>query len=64
MEKKAWADQAECISCGICVSNLSKVFCFDDSCKAVCFDSFAATEDEIQSYAIDICPESCIHWEE
>lgn len=64
MAKKAWVDQAECISCGLCIDNLPDVFRFDDSGKAECFDSSAANEDEIQANAIDICPVSCIHWEE
>lgn len=64
MAKKAWVDQSECISCGLCVGNLPDVFRFDDSGKAKCFDSFAATEDKIQADAIEICPVSCIHWQE
>ena len=64
MAKKVSVDQVECISCGLCVDNLPSVFRFDESGKAECFDSFAATEYEIQANAIDVCPVSCIHWEE
>ena len=63
MAKKAWVDKAECISCGLCVDNLPDVFRFDESGKAECFDSAAATEDEIQTNAIDICPVTCISWQ-
>ena len=63
MAKKAWVDQDECISCGLCVDNLPDVFRFDESGKAECFDSFAASEDKIQVCAIDACPVFCIHWQ-
>lgn len=64
MAKKAWVDRDECISCGVCVANLPDVFRFDDCGKAECFDSSAASEDEIQANAIDVCPVSCIYWQE
>ena len=64
MAKEAFVDQDMCIECGICVNNLPDVFHFADNGKAECFDSSAATEDEIKANAIDICPVSCIHWEE
>jgi ferredoxin len=35
-----------------------------DNGKAECFDSSGATEAEIESEAIDVCPVSCIHWKE
>jgi ferredoxin len=64
MAKKAWVDQDACISCGLCVDNLPDVFRFDDSGKAVCFDPSGASETEIQEQAIDICPVSCISWQD
>jgi ferredoxin len=63
MSKKAFVDQDLCIGCGICVGNLPKVFRMNDDNKAECYDPTAATEDEIQSDAIDACPVSCICWE-
>jgi len=64
MAKKAWVDQTECISCGLCVGNLPEVFRFSDTGKAESFNTSAATEDEIQDNAIDISPVSCISWQE
>lgn len=62
MAREVWVDQDSCISCGMCVNNLPDVFRFDDSGKAECFDSSGASEETIQSEAIDICPVACIHW--
>jgi ferredoxin len=64
MARIALVNQDECISCGLCVDNLPDVFRFDDSGKAECFDSTAASEDEIQANAIDVCPVSCIVWKD
>jgi len=64
MAKQPWVDQDECISCGLCVSNVGGVFRFNDDGKAECFDPSGASEQEIQSEAIDVCPVSCIHWRE
>ncbi len=63
MAKTPFVDQDMCISCGLCIDNLPAVFRFNDSGKAECFDAQGATEDAIQSEAIDICPVSCICWE-
>lgn len=62
MAKTPWVDKDECISCGLCVSNLPSVFRYDDNSKAECFDPDGASEDEIQDGAIDACPVQCIHW--
>lgn len=64
MAKQAWVDQDQCISCGLCIDNLPNVFRYADNGKAECFDSSGATEAEIESEAIEICPVSCIHWQE
>jgi ferredoxin len=57
-------NQDECISCGLCVANLPTVFRFNDNGKAECFDPEGATEKDIQDSAIDICPVSCIQWQD
>lgn len=64
MAKQAWVDQDECISCGLRIDNLPGVFRYADNGKAECFDSSGATEEEIESEAIDVCPVVCIHWKE
>ena len=64
MAKIAWVDEEVCISCGLCVNNLSAVFRFNEDGKAECYDPEGAAEDEIQREAIDACPVSCIHWKE
>jgi len=62
--KVPWVDQEECISCGLCISNVPEVFRFADDGKAECYDPNGASEEQIQSEAIDVCPVSCIHWKE
>lgn len=64
MAKEPWVDQDVCISCGLCVSNVPDVFRFAENGKAECYDSSGASEEEIQSGAIDVYPVSCIHWRE
>lgn len=64
MPKKPWVDQDVCISCGLCISNVPGVFRFADNGKAECFDPQGASEDEIQREGVDVCPVSCIHWQE
>jgi ferredoxin len=64
MAKSPWVDQDECISCGLCVDNLPDVFRLADNGKAECYNPGGATEAEIQSEAIDVCPVECIHWKE
>lgn len=62
MAKEPWVDQDICISCGICISNVGDVFRFADNGKAECYNAEGASEEEIQSGAIDVCPVSCITW--
>lgn len=62
MIKAPRVDKGECISCGLCVDNVPEVFRFDDENKAECYDPNGASEDDIQSGAIDVCPVSCITW--
>jgi len=62
--KIPYVDQDVCISCGLCTSNLPDVFRFADNDKAECYNPAGASEDEIQTQAIDVCPVSCISWKE
>jgi ferredoxin len=62
MARAPWVDQDECISCGLCITNIPGVFRLTDNGKAECYDPNGATEKEIQEAAIDICPVQCIHW--
>ena len=64
MKKAVWVDQESCISCGLCVTNIPEVFRFTDHGKSEVFDSGGACENVIQEEAIDICPVSCIQWQE
>ena len=62
MAKEPYVDQDVCISCGLCITNVPDVFDWDDNGKAKVTDAEGASEDEIQSGAIDVCPVSCIGW--
>ena len=62
MTKAPWVDKETCISCGLCVTNVPDVFRFDDENKAECHDPSGASEEDILSGAIDVCPVSCIGW--
>jgi ferredoxin len=64
MKKTVQVDQDVCISCGLCIANVPDVFRFADDGKAEVYDPEGASEDTIQQEAIDICPVSCIHWQE
>jgi len=64
MAKVVWVDQDECISCGLCIANVPDVFRFAGNGKAECYDPNGAPEEDIQTNAIDICPVSCIRWQE
>jgi len=64
MARNVSVDDEQCISCEMCINNLPTVFRYAASGKAECYDPGGASEDEIQSQAIDACPVSCIHWEE
>lgn len=61
---KPWVDQEACISCGLCVANVPEVFRFAEHGKAEVYDPGGAYESTIQQEAIDICPVSCIQWQE
>lgn len=63
MGRNVVVDKESCISCGVCVNTLPTVFRFDGDGKAECFDPAGASEDLIQSDAIDACPVACIFWE-
>ena len=64
MNKTVWVDQEVCIICRLCITNVPDVFRFADNSKAETYDPTGASEDTIQQEAIDICPVSCIHWQE
>ncbi|HLO26998.1 MAG TPA: ferredoxin [Geobacteraceae bacterium] len=57
-------EQDECISCGLCVENVADVFRFAENGKAECYNPGGASEEDIRTKAIDICPVSCIRWQE
>lgn len=63
MAREILVDEDACISCELCINNLPTVFRYAASGKAECYDINGATEDEIQSQAIDACPVSCIRWQ-
>jgi len=62
MDKKAFVDKSNCISCGLCVSTCPAVFRFDSSGRSEAYTPTGASEKEIQQ-AIDGCPVQCISWE-
>lgn len=64
MAREAWVDEDSCISCGLCIDNLPDVFRYASSGKAECYDPAGASQEEIQSEAIDACPVQCIHWKD
>jgi len=64
MSREPYVDQDVCISCGMCIDNLPDVFRFAENNKAECYDPEGASEEEIQTDAIDICPVSCISWKD
>ncbi len=64
MAKIPWVDRNVCISCGLCIGNSPGVIRYADIGKAECCDPNGASEEEIQSEAIDDCPVECIHWKE
>jgi len=63
MAKKPWVDKEQCISCELCVNSCPGVFRIGSDGKSECFDPNGDTEENIQA-AIDICPTSCIDWQE
>ncbi|SEA74695.1 ferredoxin [Desulfuromusa kysingii] len=64
MAKTAFVDTDECIGCELCATNCPGAFRMNDDGKAECYDSSGASEEEIQSEAIDVCPVGCIHWQD
>lgn len=63
MAKVARVNKGECISCGVCIDTVPAVFRFDADNHAEVFDPEGAGEAEIQE-AIDLCPVTCIYWDE
>lgn len=64
MARKPIVNKDECISCGICKTNCPQVFRFDSHRKAECYNPQGAPEEVIQTQAIDLCPVSCISWDD
>ena len=64
MRRVPWVDKEECTGCQLCVSNLPDVFRLDEDGLAECYNPEGASENDIQSEAIDVCPAECIHWKE
>jgi len=56
-------NKGECISCGVCVDTVPAVFRFDEEIRAEVYDPNGADAAAIQE-AIDLCPVTCIYWEE
>lgn len=52
-----------CISCRVCVDIVPEVFRFDGDNRAEVYDPDGADAAAIQE-AIELCPVSCIYWEE
>lgn len=63
MTKAPLVDKEQCISCELCVNNCPSVFRIGADGKSECFDPNGDSEENIQM-AIDMCPVSCIHWQE
>jgi ferredoxin len=61
--RELYVDQAACIGCGLCATNLPQVFRMTDHDKAEVFDPGGESESTIQREAMDICPVSCIYWQ-
>ena len=63
MSKVARVNKDVCISCGVCIDTLPAVFRFDAENLAEVYDPNGADEAAIQE-AMDLCPVSCIVWDE
>ncbi|OIP34668.1 MAG: ferredoxin [Deltaproteobacteria bacterium CG2_30_66_27] len=63
MSKVARVNKGECISCGVCVDTVPAVFRFDADNFAEVYDPNGADAAAIQE-AIDLCPVTCISWDE
>jgi ferredoxin len=56
-------NKGECISCGVCVDTVPEVFRFDEENRAEVYDPNGTEASSIQE-AIDLCPATCIYWDE
>jgi len=56
-------DKGGCIACRVCVDTVPEVFRFDADDRAEVYDPDGADAAAIQE-AIELCPVSCIYWEE
>ena len=63
MSKVARVNKDVCIACGVCIDMLPAVFRFDADNLAEVYDPIGADEAAIQE-AMDLCPVSCIVWDE
>lgn len=63
MAKIPYVDKEVCIGCGVCVDTVPTVFRFDADMKAEVFDPAGDSEEAIGE-AMDLCPVSCIHWQD
>jgi len=61
--KIPYVDKEVCIGCGVCVDTVPTVFRFDADMKAEVFDPAGDSEEAIRD-AMDLCPVSCIHWQD
>jgi len=63
MARVPYVKKRDCISCGVCARTLPAVFRMDDDSLAEVYDPKGADEASIQG-VIDLCPVTCIYWEE
>ena len=63
MGKTVSVDKEQCIGCELCVNTCPGVFRIGTDGKSECFDSNGDSEENIQM-AIDMCPVSCIQWQD
>jgi ferredoxin len=63
MSKVPRVNKGECTSCGVCIDTVPAVFRFDAENLAEVYDPKGADEAAIQE-AIDLCPVTCIYWDE
>jgi ferredoxin len=62
--RKPWGDLDACNGCALCAANVPEVFRMADHGKAEAYDPGSETEDTIRQEAMDICPVSCIYWQD
>ncbi len=63
MARVPYVKKRDCISCGVCARTLPAVFRMDDDNLAEVYDPNGADEGSIQG-VIDLCPVTCIYWED